>query len=168
LSQREVGRELGHKNRSDIANWYRELVHYGFIVQTEAAALGVDGKGKAPHWRITDMPTRKGSNELASPTKDFVRWDGVLFGPHVSPSRRWDERKRNALEKQNPGLHVGTTVACTSVPEVVCTSVPPSGQSGTDVQSISDMATGTDVQSITRLATRVAKQGPRRKAGKAA
>jgi hypothetical protein len=168
LSQREVGRELGHKNRGDIANWYRELQHYGFIVQTEAAALGVDGKGKAPHWRITDMPTRKGNNELAAPTKDFLRWDGVLFEPHIAPSRRWDDRKRRALKKQNPGLHVGTTVDCTSVPEVDCTSVPLSGRSGTDVQSISDMATGTDVQSITRLATRVAKPGPRRRGGKAA
>jgi hypothetical protein len=159
LSQREVGRELGHKNRGDIANWYRELQHFGFIVQTAAAALGLDGKGKAPHWRITDMPTRKGNNELAMPTKDFLYWDGVLFEPHVSPSRRWDQRKRRVLEKQNPGLHAGTTLDCTSVPMVYCTSVPLIGESGTDRESISEMRSGTDVQSISILATSVTASG---------
>ena len=126
LSLRDAGEEIGHRSRNDIANWYRELAHYGFIVQTEAASLGVDGKGKATHWRITDLPTRKGNNELESPTKDFLRWDGVVFEPHVAPSRRWNARKQAALKKQNPGLHVGTTVDCTLVPEVGCTFVPPS------------------------------------------
>lgn len=31
-SLREAGEDLGHKNRNDIANWFRELEHYGFIV----------------------------------------------------------------------------------------------------------------------------------------
>ncbi|MEH2508562.1 hypothetical protein V1290_007373 [Bradyrhizobium sp. AZCC 1578] len=154
LSLRDAGEELGHKSRNDIANWYRELAHYGFIVQTEAASLGVDGKGKATHWRITDLPTRKGNNELESPTKEFLRWDGVVFEPHVAPSRRWNARKQAAFKKQNPGLHVGATVDCTSVPEVGCTFVPPSDGSGTDVQSISARWGGTDVQPISRLATR--------------
>jgi hypothetical protein len=108
LSQRDVGEELGHQNRNDIANWYRELVHYGFIAQTEAASLGVDGKGKAPHWRITDLPTRNGGGGLDPATKEFLRWDGVLLEPHVRPSRRWNDRKRAAIEKQNPGRHVRT------------------------------------------------------------
>jgi hypothetical protein len=109
LSHRDAGEELGRGSRNDVANWYRELAHYGFIVQTEAASLGVDGKGKATHWRITDLPTRKGNNELESPTKNFLRWDGVVFEPHVAPSRRWSARKQAALKKQNPGLHVHTT-----------------------------------------------------------
>ena len=154
LSLRDAGEELGHKSRNDIANWYRELAHYGFIVQTEAASLGVDGKGKATHWRITDLPTRKGNNELKSPTKEFLRWDGVVFEPHVAPSRRWNARKQAALKKQNPGLHVGTTVDCTLVPEVGCTFVPTSDGSGTHVQPISAQWSGTDVQPISRLATR--------------
>ena len=58
LSQRKAGEMLGHKDRNDIANWFRELVHYGFIVQTSGASLGIEGKGKAPHWRLTDRPTR--------------------------------------------------------------------------------------------------------------
>jgi hypothetical protein len=170
LSQREVGRELGYKNRSSIANWYRELQHYGFIVQTEAAALGVDGKGKAPHWRITDMRTRKDNNELAEATKDFLRWDGVPFDPHVAPSRRWDESKRTALEKQNPGLHVRTTVDSTSVPRVDCTSVPLRPESGTNGESISVVPSGTDGESISILATSVTASGAerRRRGGRAA
>jgi hypothetical protein len=153
LSQRDAGEDLGHANRNDIANWYRELQHYGFIVQTEAASLGVDGKGKAPHWRITDLPARGGGGELVDGTKDFLRWDGEVFEPHVAPSRRWNARKAAALKKQNPGLHVGTTVDCTSVPEVDCTSVPPNDRSGTNVQSISEHVGGTNVQPISRLAT---------------
>ena len=169
LSQRDVGAELGHKNRGNIANWYRELQHYGFIVQTEGAHLGVDGKGKAPHWRITDMPTRKGNNELADPTKDFLRWDGMPFEPHVAPSRRWDLHKRRELEKQNPGLHVGTAVDSTCVPVVDCTSVPLSGESGTDGEFISATPGGTDVESITTLATMVAGSGAKsRRRGRAA
>jgi len=153
LSQRDASKALGHKRRNDIANWYRELQHYGFIVQTEAASLGVDGKGKATHWRITDMPTRNGRGELELATKDFLRWDGVLFEPHVAPSRRWNARKQAALKKQNPGLHVGTTVDSTSVPVVDSTSVPPNGGSGCNGESISAQLGGTNVQPITSLAT---------------
>jgi hypothetical protein len=137
LSQRDAGEELGHIRRNDIANWFRELVHYGFIVQTEGASLGIDGKGKAPHWRITDMPTRNGNGQLDAATRNFLHWDGVLFEPHVRPSRRWDARKQTTLAKQNPGRHVRTTVGVTSGPEVDDTSVPPDDGSGTDVTPIS-------------------------------
>ncbi|WLA36180.1 hypothetical protein QNJ95_24370 [Bradyrhizobium elkanii] len=157
LSLRDAGEELGHKNRNDIANWYRELQHYGFIVQTEAASLGVDGKGKATHWRITDVPTRKDNNELASATKDFLHWDGAAFEPHVAPSRRWSARKAASIQKQDPGLHVGTTVDCTSVPKVDYTSVPLQPPSGTNVQPISEQLGGTNVPPISSLATLVAK-----------
>ena len=153
LSQRDAEEELGRCTRNDISNWYRELAHYVFIVQTEAASLGVDGKGKAPHWRITDLPIRNGNGQLDPATKDFLRWDGVLFEPHVRPSRRWNAQKQAALKKQNPGLHVGTTVDSTSVPVVDSTSVPPNGGSGCNGESISAQLGGTNVQPITSLAT---------------
>jgi hypothetical protein len=160
LSQRDAEEELGHKNRNDIANWYRELVHYGFIVQTGAASLGVDGKGKAPHWRLTDRPTRTADGQLNLATKDFLHWGGQVFKPHVPPSRRWTTRKAAALKKQNPGLHVATTVDCTSQPVADCTSQPPNGGSGTNVQSISVDRGGEHVQPITSLATGGARSGP--------
>jgi hypothetical protein len=154
LSQRDAEEELGRGSRNDIAKWFRELEHYGFLVMTSAAALGVDGKGKAPHWRITDMPTRNGNGQLDSATKEFLRWDGVLFEPHVAPSRRWNPLKQTAIEKQNPGLHVGATVDCTCKPGVDCTCKPPKHGSGSNVQSIPEHGSGSNVQSITSLATR--------------
>jgi hypothetical protein len=165
-SLREVAKDLGHKDRSDIANWFRELVHYGFIVQTSAASLGVEGKGKAPHWRITDRPVRNGRGELDTATKDFLRWNGELFEPHVRPSRRWNAGKMAALKKQNPGRHVRTTVDGTFVPEVVGTFVPTHGESGTDVTPISEPVGGTDVTPITRLTTWVARPGSPERKGK--
>jgi hypothetical protein len=155
LSHRDVAKALGHKNRGDIANWYRELQQYGFIVQIEAASLGVDGKGKAAHWRITELPMRKGNNELAPATRDFLRWDGTAFEPHVRPSRRWNPSKQTDVKKQNPGRHVRTTVDGTFVPKVDGTFVPVASETGTDVTPISAPQGGTDVTPISRLATAV-------------
>jgi hypothetical protein len=151
LSLRDAGKALNHQNRNDLANWFRELVHYGFLVMTEAASLGVDGKGKAPHWRITDKPTRNAATGQWDTTKDFLRWDGVVFEPHVRPSRRWNARKEEALKKQNPGRHVRTAVDDTSVPVLGGTFVPPEEESGTDVTPISADRGGTDVTPISSL-----------------
>jgi hypothetical protein len=160
LSQREAEKELGHKDRNDIANWFRELEFYGFIVKTEAASLGVDGKGKAPHWRITDLPVRAVNGvELVAPTKDFLHCDGTIFEPHVKPSRKWNPSKKAALKKQNPGRHVATTVDGTSPPWVDGTSPPPNRRSGGHVPSISGDRGGGHVPSISRLATGVARAG---------
>ena len=32
----------------------RPFQHYGFIVMTDPGGLGVEGKGKAPHFRLTE------------------------------------------------------------------------------------------------------------------
>jgi hypothetical protein len=151
LSARDAGEELGHKSRNDVANWFRELQHYGFIVQTKGASLGVDGKGKSPHWRITDLPTRNADGGLDPGTRDFLRWDGVLFERHVRPSRRWNARKEAALKKQNPGRHVGATVGGTSVPVPGGTSEPPEAESGGNVPPISLHPSGGNVPPISRL-----------------
>jgi hypothetical protein len=153
LSQRKAGEMLGHKNRNDISNWFAELEHYGFIIQTTGASLGVDGEGKAPHLRLTDRPTRNGRGDLDHATQDFLRWDGVVFEPHKPPSRCWNARKAASLKKQNPGLHVGTTLACTLVPRVDYTSVPPDEESGTNGESIAASPSGTNGESISRLTT---------------
>lgn len=159
LSQRDAGEELGHKRFNDIANWFRELVHYGFIVQTEARSLGVDGKGKAPHWRITDRPTKNASGQLDTATRDFLHWDGTVFEPHVRPSRRWDSGKATALKKQNPPRHVRSAPCDTPVAEVCDTSVAACDESATDVTYISAARGATDVTHISSIATRVAGAG---------
>jgi|SRR4051812_16551508 hypothetical protein len=66
LSQRRAQEEIG-SNREEIARWYRELQYYGFIVMMTPGYLGLEGKGKAPRWRLTEVPC------LGEPaTKDFL------------------------------------------------------------------------------------------------
>ena len=109
LSQRDVGEELGHQNRNDIANWYRELVHYGFLVQTEAASLGVDGKGKAPHWRITDRPTRTATASSPRPPRSSCAGMGWCS------NRMLHRPGGGTLARRRPSKN--KTPDCTSVPQ---------------------------------------------------
>ena len=73
LSTRTAAEETGF-NKSTIVRAFYELVHYGFIVMTEPGCLGLDGRGKAPHWRLTELGYMGDP-----PTRDFKRWDGVVF-----------------------------------------------------------------------------------------
>jgi DNA-binding transcriptional MocR family regulator len=85
ISQRDGAKELG-LSRPTVARGYQELEHYGFTVKTAAASLGTDGKGRAPHWRLTELETAS-----APPTMDFKNWDGTLF---QRPRRRGPPRNR--------------------------------------------------------------------------
>jgi hypothetical protein len=71
--------ELG-SHHNQIARWFRELQHYGFIVLAKPGFLGVEGKGQAPRWRLTELGCMK---EL--PTRDFERWDGTPFVDQKKP-----------------------------------------------------------------------------------
>ena len=73
LSQRQAEIELGSKRRY-LARWFRELEFYGFTVMTRPGFLGVEGKGKAPHWRLTELGYKNDP-----PTRDFLNWNGVPF-----------------------------------------------------------------------------------------
>ena len=81
LSQRMAAQELG-SHHNEIARWYRELQHYGFIVKTAPAYLGVEGKGKAPRWRLTELGCMGNI-----PTRDFKDWDGTPFKDQKTKSR---------------------------------------------------------------------------------
>src|ERR1700751_5127586 len=70
LSQRMAAIEL-NSHHNQIARWFRELQHYGFIVLAKPGFLGVEGKGQAPRWRLTELGYM---NE--TPSRDFERWDG--------------------------------------------------------------------------------------------
>ena len=106
LSQRDAQEEMGCKHRASIGRWFRELQHYGFIVMTEPGCLGVDGKGKAPHWRLTEIeaPGRRNGSTLMLPTKDYLRWTGTKF--------RDDQ-------KQNPGTGSDARVVPEAMPGLV-------------------------------------------------
>ena len=97
LSYREAARDIG-AGKTQVSVWFAELQHYGFIVLLQPGCLGVDGKGKAPHWRLTE----KGETSKASagglfdpPTNDFLKWDGTKFR---IPSRRGDSVSRRGRQ----------------------------------------------------------------------
>jgi hypothetical protein len=73
LPQRQAATEL--RSHADyVTRWFRELQHYGFIVMTAYGCLGVDGKGKAPHWRLTEL-----NHNGEPPSREFALWNGVPF-----------------------------------------------------------------------------------------
>jgi hypothetical protein len=73
LSQRTASKEL-RSHHNQIARWYRELQHFGFIVMVVPGFLGVEGKGQAPRWRLTELGYMGDV-----PTRDFTRWSGSSF-----------------------------------------------------------------------------------------
>jgi hypothetical protein len=73
LSQRDAEIELGSSRRY-VRRWFRELQYYGFIVMTRRGSLGMDGKGKAAHWRLTEIGYMDDP-----PTRDFSKWNGIPF-----------------------------------------------------------------------------------------
>jgi hypothetical protein len=81
LSQRLAAKELG-SHHNEIARWFRELQHYGFIVMMSPGCLGLEGRGKAPRWRLTELGYMR---EL--PTRDFARWNGTPFKDQKTDSR---------------------------------------------------------------------------------
>ena len=104
LSQRMASAEL-RSHHNQIARWYRELQHYGFIVLSKPAYLGVEGKGQAPRWRLTELGYMRDP-----PTRDYTRWDGAPFVDQKNPVREithgvWQETRTLACMKstrQNP------------------------------------------------------------------
>jgi hypothetical protein len=79
LPQRMAAKEL-RSHHNQIARWFRELQHFGFIVLQTPGCLGVEGKGQAPRWRLTELGYMK---EL--PTRDYARWDGMAFVDQIKP-----------------------------------------------------------------------------------
>jgi hypothetical protein len=102
LSERRGAKELGF-SRNTVARGFRELSFYRLIAQTNPGCLGVDGRGKAPSWRLTELHYMG-----EPPTCDFEKWDGTRFHEQKSPAfHRHQKRRltglRKAAEKQNPG-----------------------------------------------------------------
>jgi hypothetical protein len=93
-SDREAAEDLGTGSPGSVVRWFRELEHYGFIVKTAEGCLGVDGDGTAPHWRLTECAC-----DGNAPTRDFDKWDGVLFDPKKIESR--DSKSHNPCPKES-------------------------------------------------------------------
>lgn len=107
LSARVGAEETGFDAKT-VARCLRELRHYGFIVMTKPHALGVEGKGVATHWRLTELGYMHDP-----PTRDFIKWDGELFHEQKSPAyykrrERSLTKLRTNVPKQNPVPRNGT------------------------------------------------------------
>ena len=118
VSQRTASQEIG-SSYAEIARWFRELQYYGFLVQTKGGSLGLNGKGTAPHWRLTECGYMNDP-----PTRDFARWDGTKFKDCVSRRRRPKtqnpvaENRNTPLRKTaTPALRKTATPSGTSVAE---------------------------------------------------
>jgi hypothetical protein len=148
LSTRAASNELGsHKDR--VTRWYHELNHYGFIRMVSPGCLGVEGKGKAPHWRLTDV-----CYAGQAPTRDFEHWDGISYYERKGP-------KIYQAKKQNPVPKSGDAVshkAGTPLSLKTGTTHAPTAPKIRDIQS--DCAVP-ERRDITSLPLPVASQGGR-------
>jgi hypothetical protein len=113
-SHRDVCVDLGRRSRSSVVRWYRELQHYGFVVQTSGAHLGVDGDGISAHWRLTECPSFDPKGNLIAATRDFDRWDGTLFDDPSKTETRTYHRSTPDL----PQVHTGPLKAVENDAEV--------------------------------------------------
>jgi hypothetical protein len=104
ISHRDAAEEIG-SSRTKGRGLVQELRHFRFVVLAKHGCLGLDGKGKAPHWRLTELGvTSKASagGIFEPPTNDFLKWDGIPF------------------KKQDPGLD-GLSTGCHPWPRRVVT-----------------------------------------------
>ena len=144
LSTRDATKELGSFSRRDnVRRWFREAQYYGFIVMVSPGYLGVEGRGKAPHWRLTDVPYLGNL-----PTRDFERWSGEIFREQKSP-------KHYQTKKQNPGPYGVSTVAH-SLRRLSTRNEPAAAESGPPGEAISEHQPGPPAASITSLTTPLA------------
>jgi|SRR5665811_1712466 len=147
LSYRDAQAEL-RSGPNKIAEWFRELQYYGFIVLKELGCLGVDGKGKSPHWRLTEAGTtsKTSPNGLPEPpTRDYLQWNGIPWKrPADTRAHRFEQFLKNKTPLSTPKQ------SATGVDNTPATaSVVPETQSATGVSCIGSDETATGVANIT-------------------
>jgi hypothetical protein len=140
VSTRVAARELG-AGRDNVRDWFRELEFYGFIFKVRLAHHGVNGHGKAPHWRLTEE--RYLGKE---PTREFLHWDGSRIKRTRNAGRL--HRLHALLKNRVRGPGVRSSVAPASGP-LVPKSKAKNGTSGPGVKAISGNGTGPGVKAIT-------------------
>ncbi len=104
LPTRRAAEELGY-GKTKVIEGFRELIHYGFIVQmTDASWSGVAGHGRSPHYRLTEL-----GHMNNTPSRDYLRWDGVLFEQRKRPNRLHTMNAKNRIAVARSD-HVGRTL----------------------------------------------------------
>jgi hypothetical protein len=128
LSERDAHRVF-RSDRKQISRWFDELAHYGFIVMVSPGCLGLAGKGKSPHYRLTECRYMG-----AEPTREFLLWHGKRFRP----------------EKQNPGGEITSTLVVKSPPPLG-TITHKNGKGGGEITPIRRKNPGGEITTISRL-----------------
>jgi hypothetical protein len=120
LSQR-AAMKLLRSNSEQIARWFRELQHYGFLVQTKGGALGLNGYGMAAHWRLTEL-----IHGYDVPTKEFLKWNGAPFVDWAMkrPSRKKIESRTGKGVRSVPERAYGPGTVVPLEPGLVPATVP--------------------------------------------
>jgi hypothetical protein len=100
LSARQAGAKMG-VSKDTAAEGFRDLQRKGFIVQTEAACLGIEGEAKSPSYEVTELKLpgaekdgRKLYREWAH-GKDFPIAVATSNNPLGSNGRKTITRHRN-------------------------------------------------------------------------
>ena len=93
LAQRTAAKEL-RSHHNQIARWFRELQHFRFILMVTPGCLGIEGRGQAPRWQLTELGYMR---EL--PTRDYARWDGSPFVDRKKSRAR--KQARSVRENQH-------------------------------------------------------------------
>jgi hypothetical protein len=143
ISTRDAEEELGqHSNRHSVMRWFRELQHYGFIVEVSPAHHGVNGHGKAPHYRLTEA-----WHVGKAPTRDFLAWDGTMFGEKQKRGARLLTAKNRI--RGDTGVTTLANTVSPLVPEIVSTAA----QTGDTGVAMSEAGAGEHGVAITSLTT---------------
>jgi len=141
LAGRAAVQELGrHSHRDYVRRWFRELEYYGFIRMVSLPHHGLNGHGRAAHYRLTEEPYLD-----RPPTRDFLNWDGTIFQEQKSPK---DYQTKNI--SRGPYVRSALDQTCGPVSDE---SAPLNGTSGPDVGSMCEEDSGPDARSITSLTT---------------
>jgi hypothetical protein len=138
LSVRKAAREIG-SDLKQVVRWYRELQHYGFIVMMKPGYLGVDGKGQAPRWRLTECGTKAKDGTLEPPTRDFLYWNGVRFGSPQKQNPVGEITNTPWVKSPTPPLVKSPTPRASSVGEFTNKGT---GQSVGEITHKSSLTTG--------------------------
>jgi hypothetical protein len=136
LSQRVAAHEIG-SSFEQIARWFRELQHFGFISQTKGGSLGLNGKGTAPHWRLTECGYMKDP-----PTHDFEKWKGEAFT---------DVRHKRGSRKQNPVAENRNTLLRKTATLPLRKTATPFGTSVAESRNMVDPPTVAENRNISSL-----------------
>jgi DNA-binding transcriptional MocR family regulator len=96
LSARIAAKELG-VNKDTVSRWYRELQHFGFIMQVRGASFG-PGRGRAAEFRLADE-RYKGK----PPSMEFTYWNGTPFGPEAANFPSEKPGRKTGFPSEKPG-----------------------------------------------------------------